>query len=256
MSQQTTDPAPGSRLGIDWRGTVAGALAAVSSAVLLSTLGAAGTLIGAALGSVIVTVASAFYKQGLENSHRKLARAPEIARQKVGVAQAEVRRASRADDTRVQESHLEYADERLAEAHEELDALAGENVAPGWRERLAALPFKRLALAAAALFAVAVLLITAFELVSGRTVSSYTGGSGSGGTTVSDLGGGGKDTGKPEEGTSPTPSDAASPSDEPTEAATPGETGSPTPTGEPTATEAPTPSGAPTETLGSVVPTP
>lgn len=45
------------KLGIDWLRTIAGALAAVSAAVLLSTLGAAGTLIGAALGSVVATVA-------------------------------------------------------------------------------------------------------------------------------------------------------------------------------------------------------
>ena len=49
------------KLEIDWLRTIGGALAAVSSAVLLSTLGAAGTIIGAALGSVIVTVGGALY---------------------------------------------------------------------------------------------------------------------------------------------------------------------------------------------------
>ena len=44
--------------GIDWPATFAGAGAAVTVALLLSTLGAAGTLIGAALGSVVATARS------------------------------------------------------------------------------------------------------------------------------------------------------------------------------------------------------
>src|SRR3546814_13124678 len=59
------------KLEIDWVKTLAGALAAVSSAVLLSTLGAAGTLICAALGSITLTVTSAFYSQGLAQRDRQ-----------------------------------------------------------------------------------------------------------------------------------------------------------------------------------------
>ena len=89
----TADPSP--KLDIDWLKTIAGALAAVSSAVLLSTLGAAGTIIGAALGSVIVTVGGALYSQGLARSRERLLQAQTAALRKVGVAQAEVRRAGR-----------------------------------------------------------------------------------------------------------------------------------------------------------------
>src|SRR6478735_802921 len=101
----------GQKLGIDWLKTIAGALAAVSSAVLLSTLGAAGTIIGAALGSVVVTVGGALYTQGLARSHQRLAHVQTAALRKVGVAQAEVRRASRrqGDDEAVG-AHLAYAD--------------------------------------------------------------------------------------------------------------------------------------------------
>src|SRR5262249_54898382 len=49
------------RVEIDWTRTVGGALAAVASAVLLSTLGAAGTILGAALGSIVVTVSGAYF---------------------------------------------------------------------------------------------------------------------------------------------------------------------------------------------------
>ncbi len=83
------------KLEIDWLKTAGGAFAAVSSAFLLSTLGAAGTIIGAALGSVIVTVGGALYTQGLARSHQRLARVQSLAVRKVGVTQAEVRRAAR-----------------------------------------------------------------------------------------------------------------------------------------------------------------
>src|SRR3546814_15525436 len=93
------------KLEIDWVKTLAGALAAVSSAVLLSTLGAAGTLIGAALGSITLTVTSAFYSQGLAKSRQKLAAAQELAQRSVGIAQSEVRRAgSVADSARAERS--------------------------------------------------------------------------------------------------------------------------------------------------------
>ena len=136
MTVDHTDDSP--RLEIDWLRVIAGALAAVASAILLSTLGAAGTIIGAALGSVVVTVSSAYFSQGLATSRRKLAQAQSAARDKVGIAQAEVRRAGRADDTQAQESHLDHADERLAEAHDELDAMAGGqrtglSMLEGWR---------------------------------------------------------------------------------------------------------------------------
>ena len=63
----------------------------MSSAVLLSTLGAAGTIIGAALGSVIVTVGGALYTQGLARSREHLTQAQSAALRKVRVAQADVR---------------------------------------------------------------------------------------------------------------------------------------------------------------------
>jgi hypothetical protein len=247
---QTDAPA---RLDIDWLRVVAGALAAVASAILLSTLGAAGTIVGAALGSVVVTVSSAYFSQGLATSRRKLAQAQAAARDKVGIAQAEVRRAGRADDTRVQDSHLEHADERLAEAHEELDAMAEETAPPPWKQRLVALPWKRLALAAAALFVIAILAITAFELVAGRSVSSFTGGSPKNErSTLGDVGGGsGKNDHQkqPDDQSSPSPSPSESseptgtPTETPTETTTPSETTSPSPTesATPSETASPTP---------------
>ena len=132
----------GQKLGIDWLKTIAGALAAVSSAVLLSTLGAAGTIIGAALGSVVVTVGGALYGQGLARSRARLAQVP-IA----------PRRASR---------HHATSRDRPGRR---------PTRAPARRERFRALPWKRISLGAAGLFAAAILAITAFEVVAGEKPS-------------------------------------------------------------------------------------
>ena len=152
------------KLQIDWIRAVAGALAAVASAVLLSTLGAAGTIIGAAIGSLVVTVGSAMFTRGISTSKRKIAKTQKGAAQKIGIAQAEVLRAARADDTTAQESHLDHADERLAEAREDLDEAIVATSPASWRERLSRLPWKRIGLTTLALFVVSLVVITAFEL--------------------------------------------------------------------------------------------
>lgn len=222
------------KLEIDWVRTVGGALAAVSSAVALSTLGAAGTIIGAALGSVIITVGGALYSHGLVQSRKRLADAQTVAMRKVGIAQAEVRRASSRKDERAAEAHLAHADESLSDAKEDLDALAGESTPPSWRERFESLPWKRVLLVAAGLFAAAVLTITGFEMLAGRSVSQLTGGTdGDGGTTISRLGGGGSERHDEAPVDEEVPEQQEEPSDAPSEdvSESPAEdTPSPTPT--------------------------
>lgn len=181
-------------LEIDWVRAIAGALAAVISAVLLSTLGAAGTLLGAALGSLVVTVGSAVLAQGLTTSKETLSKAQARALQKVGSAQADVQRANRLPEGGARRQQLDRAEERLAEANRELDAAASGR-AP-LSKRLAALPWRRILLVSGALFVVAIVVITVFELLAGRSVSSITGGSDDGrttiGTTLDDVGDGGQ----------------------------------------------------------------
>jgi hypothetical protein len=262
----STDPRR--RLEIDWVKTAAGALAAVSSAVVLSRIGAAGTIIGAALGSVVVTVANAFYSQGLERSRARIAQAHAQAAARVGAAQAEVRRASRRQArggpaaNPAARSELQHAEEHLADAQRDLDEVsadaAGASGAVPWRDRLAGLPWRRIALLAGALFVVAVVLITAFELVSGRSVSSYTGGThGSGGTSLSHLTGSGGGSGHtPAPSPSSTPTESATLPTEPTPSeVTPSAPTSPTATAPSvSATPSPTPSESPTESQAPVVP--
>jgi cytoskeletal protein RodZ len=246
----TNTPSP---LEIDWLKTCAGALAAVTTAVLLSTLGAAGTLIGAAVGSIAATVGSAVYAQGLARSKHAVLKAQTTALHKVGVAQAEVRRAARHEGA-VQEAHLDLADERLAEAKDELDAPA-----LGSRTRLAALNWRRIGVVAVGTFAAVVLAVTAFEAVAGRSVSSLTGGSGSDqGSTLGGVSGGSGGKTRHHQQQSPTESPSETPTQQPSESpsatptATPTEASTPTPTPTGTPTETPsateTPSGAPTPT--------
>ena len=56
----------------------AGALAAVSSAVVMSFFGVAGTLIGAALASIISSVSAALYSESLRKTNERLRQAREL----------------------------------------------------------------------------------------------------------------------------------------------------------------------------------
>lgn len=247
------------KLGIDWLKTIAGALAAVSSAVLLSTLGAAGTIIGAALGSVIATIGGALYSQGLASGHKQLALAQATALRKVGTAQAEVRRASRRQDDRAVDAHLTHADEQLDEAKEDLDALADEPAGPNWRDRFAMLPWKQISLVAAGLFAGTILAITVFELVAGETVSAMTGGTdGGGGTTITHVGGGSHHSSpsSPTDGPSPTSPTPSTPGATPSSSTSSVPTPSGSPTASPTESTTPSPSDSATATPPAATSTP
>lgn len=240
------------RTRIEWTKIAAGALAAVSSAIALSTLGAAGTIIGAALGSVIASVASSIYAAGLERSRAQLVSAQELARQRLGVAQAEVRRAARRrDDTGVLEAHLDHADRQLGEVKSEL---AQAPPPPSWRDRLVVLPWKRIVLAAGGLFLIAVVVITGIELIANRPVSNLTGGtSGDKGTSFGNLGGGGGRKATPTKKPTPTPTRRHTSSPTPTPSAEPSSTPSELPseapsepiTPTPTPTALPSPTGTP-----------
>jgi hypothetical protein len=191
------------RIEISWVQAVASALAAVSTAVLLSTVGVAGTIIGAALGSVAATVGSAVYSHYLAASRDRVAAAA-AARARVRRAQAGLGAA--AADLAVgsprAEDRLDRADHDLQDAEITLDTT--ERTSP-WREAFRGLPWRRLALAAAALFVVAMAAIVTFELVAGRAVSTYTGGSDPNGPRVSVPGVGGGDTKQPQPTPTPTP---------------------------------------------------
>lgn len=170
------------KLDIDWVRTLAAALAAVSSAVILSTLGSVGTIVGAAVGSVVASLGTSLYTQGLSHSKERVAQAQDVARGRIRRAEVELRRArGSGTETPTGRVRLEHAQQEMAAARHDLGEAQERNLAtaeddgPTWRDRLAVLPWKRIALFAAGVFLIVLVAITAFEMLSGRSVASYTG---------------------------------------------------------------------------------
>ncbi|GAB2753027.1 hypothetical protein [Nocardioides pakistanensis] len=234
-----TDEKP--RLEINWVQSAAGALAAVTSAVLLSTVGVAGTLIGAALGSLAATIGSAVYSHYLRATKERVAAAQTVAAVRIGLAQSRVREAPA------------EAERELERAQEVLEAADPDPAPEGWRVALAGLPWKRIALVSVGVFVAAMAVIVAFELVAGRAVSSYTGGSDADRrTSIPGVGGGAEPSAPPAEPPTDAPTEqpdegellvpSESPGETPTESTTPTET----PSVEPTETPTPTPTAEPT----------
>lgn len=211
------------RLEINWVNALGGALGAVSAAVLLSTLGAAGTLLGAALGSLCITVGGAFYAHSLK-----------VARDRVAAAQ--VLAARRRPRTRTTGS-VDVADRGTEAVAVPDEAAAGALPAKSRLQVLRELPWKRILVVSAALFVVAMAAILTFELATGRPVSSVTGGTSDTdrGTSVPGLGGR-EDGSAPQEEQAPQQQDEVEEDDQP----------EPAPE-EPTPTEAETVEPAPTE---------
>ena len=175
---------PRNRPEINWVQVSASALAAVSSAVLLSTVGVAGTIIGAAIGSLFATAGSSIYSHYLRISQERVARAQSAALERVTRARAsvsgaavDVRRSGPRTQSLRAQREVEQAGDELAHAERELHGAQAHSERPAWREVLSGLPWKRISLGAGGVFVVAMLVIVSFELLTGRAVSSYTGGS-------------------------------------------------------------------------------
>jgi hypothetical protein len=169
------------RIDIDWIQAMAAALTAVTSAVLLSTVGVAGTLIGAAVGSVAASVGNAVYGHYIALSSERVASAKVVASAR---ARAETERGGPVEDVEVPvQGDL---DPGPVTAGPEAPARVS------WREAAKGLAWRRIGVVAAGVFVLAMGAILTFELVTGRAVSTYTGGTEHGGarTSVPGLGGG------------------------------------------------------------------
>ena len=116
------------RVAINWFQVAGSALAAVSSAVLLSTVGVAGTIIGAAIGSVVVTAGGSIYGHYLEVSRHRVAAAQSVARA----------RKTRAHTARLDAQQRFQADEEYHRAEEQLADAEDETEKLSWRERVCA----------------------------------------------------------------------------------------------------------------------
>lgn len=165
------------RIEFNWVQASAASLAAVTSAVLLSTFGVAGTLIGAAVGSLALTVGNALYSYSINATKHRVATAQSVAAARIGLARARTEETSAHPSGGASDSaRSEHGPPKL---HRD-PAHAGRESHPdpsleSRRTMLAALPWKRIALVSTGVFVAAMLMILAFELLTGRALSSFTG---------------------------------------------------------------------------------
>ena len=195
---------------ISWLQLTASVLAAVTAAWIASRLGVAGTLIGAALGSFVVTISSALYGRTLDHTRTLLIQT---------------------ESGTVIERQVEEGDVRTA-----LDEAADiDSAARGAKfvDDKPRLHWKTIIVTAIVVLSLTLAAISTIELISGRTLD------GDRGTTIGDSLGGSRD--KPSETPAPPPTTATTTvPTTPTPTAT---TTTPTPT---PSTTTPTPT--PTET--------
>ena len=218
---------------------LAGALAALTAAVLASTFGVEGTITGAAFGSVVATVGGAWYAWSLERTHHRL-------RPKVENI-ASVARSKTDKDQPVTRTVTSIAPTSPAAAAAGQDGKAdaaerGPGIGHTFNEsgQLRRRPrWLVLGLAAFSAFVIAMAAITVYEVITGKPVSAQVGGSDVGGTTIN-----------PRPDTAPTPGPTESPTEQTdSPGPTPENTPDATPTtSSPTRTETPTQTSTPTPT--------
>jgi len=212
-SSNTSDPVEEKKKFFDLSLTqvAGGALAAMTAAALGSTLGVAGTIAGAALASVVAGVAGSLYTASLRTGREK------------------VRTVFRGQDTDAASAPAAPVDPATTFPANTFSAsansarpLAETQVIPAWdplplekpaRNKRAGghFPWKRAAAISLSVFALAAVLITGYERVSGQPLAGGTG------TTVSRVGNdasSGSDDGdtKTTPSATPTPSSSGTPS--------------------------------------------
>ncbi len=155
------------RLDLSIPQLLAGALAAASAAVAASWLGVAGTVLGALVASVVVSVSSALYKHSLERSSQ-------VIRETLPVLPERPRGANGAS---------------TAETLPPTAPVGLERRSPGATSARASrrVRWGVVAVSTVVTLVVGLGMLTALETVLGRSVSSLTGSDGDGGTTVGRL---------------------------------------------------------------------
>jgi hypothetical protein len=164
--------------GIDIPKTIAGVLAAVSAAVIGSFLGVAGTLIGAAVASLIGSVGTEIYHRSIDRGRKKI-QGTFLAPAAVGTPPVEA-----------------AAEEKPSE--------------PSTPRRIR---WKRVAMVAGALFVLAMGTLTAAELVAGGSIADATSGGSGHSTTLDGLF---SDKSDKSEKPTPAPQESTTPTDEAT----------------------------------------
>jgi hypothetical protein len=171
-----------------------GALASATAAVIGSQLGVAGTIAGAAVASVIGGVAGTLYSAGIDRTHRKVTRAI-----KRTYDRAQLVEDSDQESLATSEGMPEGRDEAaLTDTDRDLEPVATSADPPPSRSNRRRI-LERMALTVAAMFVVALVVITAVELGIGRSLD------GSAGTSLGQVT-------RPHSSVSVTPTVAATPS--------------------------------------------
>jgi hypothetical protein len=217
--------------------------------VLASTLGVEGTISGAAFGSVVATAGGAWYAWSLERTHHRLR--PK-AQSIVATARSKARKDQPPAGTiksdaptmpneavagqEIQQQDLEEPTDGGTGAGREIEESDERSRRPRWL---------MLGLAALGAFVIAMVAITAFELVTGKPLAAQVGGTDVGGTTLN-----------PAPGNAPAPTE--SPSEQP---GSPGPTADSAPEVSPTADSTPevsptTSQSTPTQTSSATPPQP
>lgn len=150
---------------INWLGATGSALGSVTSAVLLSTLGASGTIIGAGLGTLIIGVGGSVYAYYLQRAKSNIEKTAEKAKR--------TRRFSKRPKDQLADNAPITAQKDATHA---VGATRAQSTKPRLQDVLRDMPWKRVAWWVAGLFVVTMTIILVFELATGRPVSSYTGG--------------------------------------------------------------------------------
>jgi hypothetical protein len=239
------------RIQISLTQLIAGSAAAACGAWLSSKIGLAGTVIGAAVVSAVVTLLSAVYAHGVRRARDELKERAEVLRQRPRLPASyveeppagEVARPAGASDKADRSDKADKADDGNEVTKPLLLPAFDLEDTRGYR-------WGRIALAALAVFVVAMLAVTAIELIDGHSLSCTTSGRNCDqGTTL--IPGVKKKSPSP----SPTPSATSKPSATPTASQplspTPS-TSSPTPSASGTASQtssgstSPSPSPSPT----------
>jgi hypothetical protein len=202
--------------GVPWYQVAGSVLAAVTSAWIASRLGVAGTLVGAAIGSAVITITSALYTRTLDKGATLL-----VTTASGTIIQRRVEEDGEIAETMEQAAEVDSPVERA-------------EIVPD--ESKPRLHWKTIASTTVIVLVLALAAITTYELATDRTLD------GSKGTTIGDTFGG--DKGKPK------------PADPTTTPSRPPATTSSTPTPTPSATTStPTPSPS-TTTPSPTTPTP
>lgn len=173
---------------INWLGATGSALGSVTSAVLLSTLGASGTVIGAGLGTLIIGVGGSIYAYYLQRAKSNIEKTAEKAKR--------TRRFSKRPKDQLADNAPITAAKDPAEtisakkdSTHAVGAARAQSAKPGLKDVLRDMPWKRVAWWVAGLFVLTMAIILVFELATGRPVSSYTGGTSpaSSGTSITGV---------------------------------------------------------------------